>query len=526
MMEDFNRRFRLHDWAGTPLGKRENWPLQLSTISDFMLEISQPAFVLWGCEKNILFNKAFAEILGGRAIEALGISRPDLRGEIWAIADPFVISANAGSSGVAEDIPFRASTNGLASTHYYSLAYSPLRDFEGHVVGSFILCTDTTTKVMAMRRLEMERDAIFRLFTEAPGFIAMLAGPEHRFVFANPSYLRVVGRTDVVGQTVREALPEVVEQGFAAIFDEVYATGERFVANRMPVELGDVSNGERQLRYVSFVFEPMRDEDVAVIGIFIEGHDVTEEVVAQERVQLLQSELIHLSRVSAMETMASTLAHELNQPLTAVKNYVTGCQRILERGEDCAQIGPALSEIGKSAARAGQIISSLREMTRRGDVKREPFNPDEAIKAAVALAEIGICGALEVECRFAGGQKAAGDPVQIQQVLLNLIRNACEAAQGVDGARVVVAAKATLKHIVMSVEDNGPGIAPENLSSLFDAFFSTKAEGMGVGLSISRTIVEGHGGRLWAENVPEGGARFSFTLPLAETTAADPRRPA
>lgn len=385
-MEQFNGRFRSHDWEGTSLGNRETWPLTLSAISDSMLEMAQPAFVLWGCDRAMLFNAAFAELLGAGAIEALGVRRADLPAGLSETVAPFVSSSTAAAPELAEDVPFRASVNGSAETRYYSLASSPLRDPAGNVVGTFALCTDNSSKVTALRRLERERTAIFRLFMEARGFIAILAGPEHRFVFTNPSYLKLAGRADaVVGETVQGAFPETVDQGFVAILDTVYATGERFVANRMPIELGHRSGAGLHLRYLNFVYEPMKNEEDAVIGIFVEGHDVTDEVLAQEQVQLLQSELIHLARVSAMEAMASTLAHELNQPITAVRNYVSGCQRLLERGSDSAQIGRALREIGKSAARAGEIIGSLREMTRRHDIQRGPFDPNEAIRKAVSL---------------------------------------------------------------------------------------------------------------------------------------------
>lgn len=219
--------------------------------------------------------------------------------------------------------------------------------------------------------------------------------------------------------------------------------------------------------------------------------------------------------------MATTLAHELSQPLTTILNYAGASQAMLEQGAGLHEIGPVIAEIGKGAARAGDLIRSVRAMTGRGDVKREPFNPNEVIEAAVILAEIGACAGVTLECNLAGGPMVTGDPIQIQQVLFNLVRNACEAAQGSHKEQVIVSSSTTEENVVITVEDSGPGIAPEHLKSLFEAFFSTKADGMGVGLSISRTIIDAHQGKMWAENRPEGGARLSISLPIADLNSGD-----
>ena len=262
------------------------------------------------------------------------------------------------------------------------------------------------------------------------------------------------------------------------------------------------------------------------LGYLSISRDVTEARAAREAagaseqlISSLQNKLLHAARVNAMGAMASTIAHELNQPLTTITNYAAGSERLVENGAQSSELAKPLAEIRNNASRAGEIIRKLREMTRNGMITKEAFYPDSIIKEAGILGSAGACAGLELQYDFCDGKPVLGEPIQIQQVLINIVSNACAAvAEGSDPmVRIVsqIAGDCTL----ISVEDNGPGISPDNLPNLFDAFFSTKGEGMGVGLSISRTIIEAHGGKIWAENRPEGGARFSFTLLLAEASS-------
>ena len=160
-------------------------------------------------------------------------------------------------------------------------------------------------------------------------------------------------------------------------------------------------------------------------------------------------------------------------------------------------------------------------MTRKGHIAREEFIPDSIIKEAGALASVGACTKVALHYDFRDGLPVIGDPVQIQQVLLNLIRNACDAVADAGDQNVRVVSQIVGDDTLISVEDNGPGVSPDAMPTLFEPFVTTKDDGMGVGLSISRTIINAHGGRIWAENKPDGGARFSFTLPLAGRAKAD-----
>jgi two-component system sensor kinase FixL len=245
--------------------------------------------------------------------------------------------------------------------------------------------------------------------------------------------------------------------------------------------------------------------------------DLSERQKTESRLQELQSELVHISRLTAMGEMASTLAHELNQPLSAISNYLKGSRRLIETQTDerSTMMRDALDKAAEQAIRAGQIIRRLRDFVARGESERRVENITKLVEEASALALVGAKDqAIRVRFRFDPlVELTLADKIQIQQVLLNLMRNAVEAMQ--DSAKrelLLAAAPADNDMILISVADTGSGISPDVASQLFQPFITTKQQGMGVGLSICRTIVESHGGQIWAEPNPGGGTVFHFTL--------------
>jgi two-component system sensor kinase FixL len=254
--------------------------------------------------------------------------------------------------------------------------------------------------------------------------------------------------------------------------------------------------------------------------------DLTERRRAEAELRRTQAELIHVSRVSAMGAMASTLAHELNQPLTAVTSYVRGSRRLLAPFEDpvVRQVCDALEAAEAGALRAGQIVRRLRELVARGAVTVGPEDLVKLVGDASVLAFVdehlhGITHRISID---PDARWVEVDPIQIQQVLINLIRNAIQALQNRPKREVLISARALGDdQIEVSVADTGTGIDASVRDALFSPFHSTKSEGMGIGLSISRTIVEAHHGRIWAEDGANGGAVFRFTLPRAEPLEDD-----
>ena len=236
------------------------------------------------------------------------------------------------------------------------------------------------------------------------------------------------------------------------------------------------------------------------------------------RLQELQSELVHVSRLSAMGEMASALAHELNQPLSAIANYMKGSRRLLEESSDerLTILREAMDKAGEQALRAGQVIRRLRDFVARGESERSVEDVRKLVEEASALALVGV-REKGVRVRYEFDPRTdlvLADKVQIQQVLLNLMRNAIEAMENSDKRELILSTSLAPDHMVeISVADTGSGISPEISAQLFQPFITTKRQGMGVGLSISRTIVEAHGGSIAPRPNPEGGTVFSFTLP-------------
>jgi two-component system sensor kinase FixL len=245
--------------------------------------------------------------------------------------------------------------------------------------------------------------------------------------------------------------------------------------------------------------------------------DLTEREATERELHNVQSELAHVSRVTDMGTLATSIAHELNQPLTAIANYVETARDMLENpdAETIALIREALDECARQSIRAGEIVRRLRDFMSRGDTERRVETLTRLISEANALALVGVReSGVDVEVRL--------DPevdyvlvnrVQIQQVLLNLIRNAIEAMEDSPVRRLLIASKKSPDGMVqISVSDSGPGLAPEVAEKLFQPFVTTKPEGMGIGLSICQTIIAAHEGKIWAEPSQLGGAAFHFTL--------------
>jgi two-component system sensor kinase FixL len=318
---------------------------------------------------------------------------------------------------------------------------------------------------------------------------------------------------EAIGRNVNILMPSPYRDEHDGYLQRYLGTGERRIIGIGRIVVGARKDGS------TFPME-LAVGEANVDGVrFFTGfvRDLTERRDQERRMQELQSELVHVSRLTAMGEMASALAHELNQPLSAVTNYIRGSVAIIEAGEpDPGRLHNALSRASEQVLRAGEIIKRLREFVAKGETERAPENPVTLMEEAAALALVGARErGVRVNLRFnRGAANVLVDKIQIQQVALNLIRNAIEAVENEPAPVVDIRVDPQDEAVVFTVSDNGPGVSPEVAARLFQPFVTTKAAGMGVGLSICRTIIEAHGGRIWGEPSDAGGASFIFTLPI------------
>ena len=329
---------------------------------------------------------------------------------------------------------------------------------------------------------------------------------------------RLFGYTEqeAIGKNVSELMPNPDRERHDGYLARYRSSGERHI-----IGIGRIVTGKRR-DATTFPMHLSVGEMQSGGEPYFTGfvRDLTEHQQTQARLQELQSELVHVSRLSAMGEMASALAHELNQPLAAISNYMKGSRRLLAGSADpnTPKIENAMDRAAEQAIRAGQIIRRLRDFVSRGESEKRVESLSKLIEEAGAL---GLAGAREqnIQLRFNLNPEfdlVLADRVQIQQVLVNLFRNALE-AMAQSPRRELIAANAGVADDMIEIEvsDTGSGFHDDVKPNLFQTFFTTKETGMGVGLSISRSIVEAHGGRMWAESNAAGGATFRFTLPAA-----------
>jgi two-component system sensor kinase FixL len=327
---------------------------------------------------------------------------------------------------------------------------------------------------------------------------------------------------EVLGRNVNLLMPEPYHGEHDGYIRRYLATSEKRIIGIDRVVVGRRKDGS------TFPMKLSVSEMKSASGRFFTGfiRDLTEREESEARLQEVQSELARLARLNELGEMASTLAHELNQPLAAIANYSQGCVRFLEDMDNAAasHIREALEETAKQSLRAGGIIRHLREFVTRGETEKSPENVRTLIEEAGALALVGSrqLGVRSVFDFAPNTEDVLVDRVQIQQVLINLMRNAMEAMRESDKRELLVrTARDGNRYVTIEVADSGPGISDEVAARLFQPFVTTKANGMGIGLSISRRIIEAHGGHIVASRNGNGGATFRLSLPVVEQEASN-----
>ncbi|MDC9823794.1 PAS domain S-box protein [Devosia sp. ZB163] len=361
-----------------------------------------------------------------------------------------------------------------------------------------------------------ERDAHLKSILDTVLDATVVIDAEGIMLSFNASAVRQFGYApdEVVGRNVSMLMPSPYREHHDDYIARYLFTGERRIIGIDRVVVGRRKDGSTFP--MKLAVGEMRQGDRVYFTGFI--RDLTEREESQAMLDQARSELARLARLNELGEMASTLAHELNQPLSAIANYVQGCRRMLDKLDDelANRMRGALDETAKQALRAGDIIRHLREFVTRGETDKGPEDINHLVEEAGALALVGSRerGIKSVFDFAADRSMVVADRVQIQQVLINLMRNAIEAMRDTDQKELVVRTRQLSPDwLSVEVEDTGPGIADEIAPQLFQPFVTTKANGMGIGLSISRRIIESHGGELTVTKNYAGGATFAFTLP-------------
>lgn len=340
----------------------------------------------------------------------------------------------------------------------------------------------------------------------------------------NTSAVRQFGYTveEALGRNVSMLMPGPYREQHDGYLNRYLTTGEKRIIGIDRVVVGRRKDGS------TFPMKLAVGEMRVGGRVYFTGfiRDLTEREESQAKLDQARNELTRLARVNELGEMASTLAHELNQPLSAIANYVQGCRRMLERLDDelAGRMRGALEETAKQALRAGDIIRHLREFVTRGDTERNPQDIRKLIEEAGALALVGSRerGIKSVFDFSPEDDLVIADRVQIQQVLINLMRNGMEAMRDSEVKSLTVTTRRVDgDRLKVEVADTGPGIADDIAPQLFQPFVTSKPNGMGVGLSISRRIIESHGGELTVRRNEAGGATFTFTLPLLTEAAVE-----
>jgi PAS domain-containing protein len=313
---------RSFDWAAHPLGPPDRWPPALRMAVSLCLNSSFPTAIYWGPQLHVLYNDAWSAIPGERHPRALGQPARELWSDIWHVVGPQFEQVMATGVGVAQyEQMLPMVRGGAARETWWNYSLTALRNADNSIAGLFNQGNEITSLVFARRARQAEIDRLHDLFRQAPAPIALLRGPQHVFEIVNNAYVDLIGRADVVGRCLREALPEIVEQGFLALLDQVYATGQPYLGAGAKVKLQRAAGAAAEERVLDFIFQPVRDAAGEVDSIFVLANDVTERARAEAALRItnwqLGEERARLAATVEAEQRARDALRRFNDTLEA-----------------------------------------------------------------------------------------------------------------------------------------------------------------------------------------------------------------
>jgi len=465
------------------------------------------------------WNPGAERIMGYTAREIVGrhfsafYPRPDVQA-----GKPEMVLRAAEEIGRFKEEGWRVRQDG--SRFSASVVVSALHDDDGRLRGFSKVTRDITERKQAEEALR-ESESRYRAVSELTSdyTYAFRIEPDRGAVveWVAGAFTRITGYTpeeaEAAGGGITIVHPDDLPVAFRRI--QILASGQADTSEfRIIAKNGDV-------RWVRETGRPVWDEAQGKLRIFGAAQDVTERKQAEAEARQHQAELAHLLRVGTIGEMAAGLAHEINQPLSAIVSYAKGCaRRMRANGEPSPELLDAMEQIAAQAIRADQIVRRLRSFVRKQEPKRERVDLNDLVRDVARLA-VSETRQRRTTMRLDLAPELPpiqADGIQIEQVILNLIRNGLEAMHQPHVEDAVLSIRTALNGedtVEVAVSDSGEGLAPEHADKMFSPFFTTKPHGLGMGLSISRSIIEAHGGRLWATPNPERGATFRFTVPVS-----------
>jgi signal transduction histidine kinase/CheY-like chemotaxis protein len=523
---DMGRRIRAHPWQETPLGPPENWPQGLRTALRILLTTQHPIFVFWGPELICFYNDAYSRSLGPE-------QHPSMLGQpartqwplIWDVIGPQIDQVMSGGGATwHENQKLVIERHGKVEDIYWTYSYGPIDDqtAPNNVGGVLVICTETTQQVLSQRRMTFERERFAQLFEQAPGFMAMLRGPQHVFEMVNPAYSRLIGNREVLGKPLRDALPEAVEQGFLRLLDDVYQTGKAYKAFGAEFAFQATPDSPRIVRNLDFVYQPILDARGEVSGIFIEGSDTTERFRAENALREADRR---------KDEFLAMLAHELRNPLAPIRNAA----QILSRkfGDDATAQQP-IDMVERQVTHLTRLVDDLLDVSRisqgRIDLRREDVALSQALDQALETVA-PMAREKKQQITLASSFESLwvhADRARFVQMLVNVLANAVKYTHA--GGHIRIEVRHDSEWVTIEVIDDGAGIAPDVLPRVFDLFVQAdrtldRAQGgLGIGLSVVRKLVEMHGGEVSARSAGLGkGATFELRLPRGAAPTLETR---
>jgi len=467
----------------------------------------------------IYINRTGEELLGIPRSELIGRNDydffPKTQADFFTRKDREVLE-----SGTVLDIPEEEINTKSHNTRILHTKKVPILDDDRNPVFLLGVSEDITYQKQVETAARNEKERAERYLHISRAMILGLDG-EGNVNLINPRGCEILGyeEAEIMGRNWFDTvIPEAERGTVQTVFLEVIS-GESEPLTYYENEILD-KNGD--VHYIAWNNTVQKNSDGDIIGTLSSGQDITERRQAEEKARCHQQELAHVMRLSAVGEMASELAHELNQPLNAVTSYCEAALAALDRPSSSSTavgVDEILRRAIAQASRASDVIRHLRTFLKKGDIPKEPLDVDQLVRSATHFFGLDIQHQdLSIElCLDGQGSKILARGVQIEQVLINLLINARDAIQenNVEEGRLIFQTRVLHNNLIeISLSDNGPGISERLLETIFEPFQTTKKSGIGLGLSISRSIVESHGGHIWASNLSQGGAVLGFALPL------------